>query len=128
MAPAPEGEVGHFERGLGRVQVHHPHNPPEEVTGSVQHDTSKERYPCCVADKKEGGISLEVEVEDWGQDDHCDRSLEQFESGHSSEELDMWHSVNHSVLLCGQVRISDQGCDFRDKGFLEPLMDGCGKW
>lgn len=81
MAPTPKGEVGHFKRGLGWVQVHHPHNPPEEVTGSVQHDTSEQRYPRCVADKKEGNISLEVEEEHWGQDDHGDCSLEQFEPG-----------------------------------------------
>lgn len=113
MAPTPKGEVGHFKRGLGWVQVHHPHNPPEEVTGSVQHDTSEQRYPRCVADKKEGNISLEVEEEHWGQDDHGDCSLEQFESGYSSEEFNVWQGVYHSVLLCGQVRVPDQACDFR---------------
>ncbi len=128
MAPAPEGEVGHFERGLERVQVHHSHNPPEEVTGSVQHDTSEQRYPCCVADKKQGDISLDVEVEHRGQNDTSDCSLEQFEPGHGSEELNMRQGVNHSVLLCGQVRIPDQGCDFRCKGSMEALLDGCVTW
>lgn len=90
MAPAPESEVGHFERGLGWVQVHHPHNPPEEVTGSVKHDTSEQRYPSCVADKKEGDVSLEVEEVHWGQDDHGDCTLEQFEPGQRSEELNVW--------------------------------------
>ena len=103
MAPAPKGEVGHFERGLRWVQVHHPNHPPEKVTGSVQHDTSEQRYARCVANEKEGDISLMVEEEDWGQDDRCDRSLEQFESGHSSEELNVRQSVNHSVFLCRQV-------------------------
>ncbi|TNN57546.1 hypothetical protein EYF80_032270 [Liparis tanakae] len=86
-APAPEGEVGHFESGLGRVQVHHPHHPLEEVTGGVQHGPSKQRYTCCVADQKEGDNSLEVEDEHRGQDDHGERRLEQFQSGHRSEEL-----------------------------------------
>ena len=101
MALAPESEVGNFERCVGWIQVHHPHDPPEEVTCSVQHDTSKQRDSRGVADLKEGGASLEVEHIHWGQDDQSDRSLEQFEPGHGSEELNVWQSVNHRVLLCG---------------------------
>lgn len=125
MSPAPEGEVGHFECGLGRVQVHHAHNPHEKMTGGVQHHTSEQRYPRCVADKEEGDISLKVEDEHRGQDDHGDCSLEQFEPGHRSEELNVRQGVNHSELLCGQVRVADQAGDFRYKGSMEALLDGC---
>ena len=125
MALSPEGEVGHFECSLRWVQVHHPHNPPEKVTGSIQHGASEQRYPSCVADEEEGYISLEVEVVHWGQDNHRDRSLDQFEPGHGSEELNVGQGVNHSVLLRRKIRIPNQSCDFRNKGSMEAPLDGC---
>lgn len=128
MALSPEGQVGHFESGLGWVKVHHPHNPPEKVTGSVQHDTSKQRYPCCVTDKREGDSPLEVEDVHWGQDDNGDCSLQQFEPGYGSEELYVRQGVNHCVLLSGQVRVSGQACDFRYLGSMEAVLDRCVTW
>lgn len=124
MAPTPKCEVGHFKRGPGWVQVHHPHNPPEEVAGSVQHDACEQRDPCRVADEKEGNVSLDVEEEHRGQDDHCDRSLEQFEPGHGSQELNVWQGVNHCVLLHGQIRVPGQGGDYRKRGSVEALLSG----
>lgn len=114
MALSPESEVGHFEGGLRRIQIHHSHHPSEEVTGSIQHSTSKQSYPCRVADKKGGGSSLKVEDVHRGQDDHSYCSLEEFEPGHSSKELNVWQGVNHSVLLCGHIRVFNKGCDFGD--------------
>lgn len=68
---------------------------------------------------------MEVEEKHWGQDDHCDGSLEQFKPGHGSEVLNVRQPVNQSVFLCGQVRVPDQACDCRYKGSMEARLDWC---
>lgn len=125
MTLAPESEVGNCECVLRRIQVHHPHNPPNEVADSVQHNTSKQRDACCVANYKEGSVSQEVQDIRRGQEDHSDCSLEQFEPGQGSEKFNVWQSINQRVLLCGQVRVFGQRCDFRDEGFVGAQLERC---
>lgn len=95
--------MGNLECGLRWVQVHHSHHFPEEVAGSVQHDASKHGYPCRVADKEKGNISVEVKADNWGQNDRCDGGLEKFESRYGSDEFDVRQAVDQSVFLLGQV-------------------------
>lgn len=128
MASAPEGEVGHFERAAGSIQVHHPNHPPEEVTGSVEHDAGEQRRPRRVDDEKEGDVSVEVEPKHRGQDDQREGGLEQFESGHRSEEPNVRQRVNHSEVLCGQVRALDHGGGFGCMRTVNEALDGCVSW
>lgn len=120
--------MGNFECGLQWVQVHHSHHSPEEVAGSVQHDTSKYRYPCRVADKKEGNISVEVKADNWGQNDRCDGRLEKFESRNGSDEFDVWQAVDQSVFLLGHIRESPESSYSRQSVSMGALQGGCVTW
>lgn len=98
------------------------------MAGGVEHHTGKQGNGCGVAEEEEGDRALQVEEEDGGQQQHCDRRLQKLQPGHGPEEPHVWLAVDHGELLphrgAGGGKTLHHGRDDWQRGFDGDKLDG----